>query len=144
MAVEPSIWGMALASGGSARQGLSATSCGPFSLGFCVMRAVRPMVQPRFDAGKRPRQAMSRLEDIAARLAAALDTLEATALPLAEARARAARDAATIAGLNAERESLLARIAELEDETRSLAGITEEVETRLDGAIEEIRSALGR
>ena len=87
---------------------------------------------------------MSRLEDIAARLAAAIETLEATALPLAEARARAARDAATIAGLNAERESLLARIAELEDETRSLAGITEEVETRLDGAIEEIRSALGR
>ena len=87
---------------------------------------------------------MSRLENIAARLDAALQALEAAALPLAEARARAARDAAEIAGLNAERESLLARIAELEDETRSLAGITEEVETRLDGAIEEIRSALGR
>ena len=87
---------------------------------------------------------MSRLEDIAARLDAALAALEATVLPLAEARARAARDAAEIAGLNAERESLLARIAELEDETRSLAGITEEVESRLDGAIEEIRSALGR
>ncbi len=81
---------------------------------------------------------------MASRLAAALEKLEVTALPLAEARARAARDAAEIAGLNAERESLLARIAELEDETRSLAGITEEVEDRLDGAIAEIRSALGR
>jgi hypothetical protein len=38
----------------------------------------------------------------------------------------------------------LARIAELEDENRALAGITEEVEGRLDGAIGEIRAALGR
>jgi chromosome segregation ATPase len=87
---------------------------------------------------------MSRLEDMAARLDVALKTLEAVALPLAEARARAARDAAEIASLNAERESLLSRIAELEEETRSLAGITEEVEGRLDGAIAEIRTALGR
>ena len=60
------------------------------------------------------------------------------------ARARAKTDTATIAGLTAERESLFARVASLEEESRSLAGITEEVEERLDGAIAEIRSALGR
>ena len=37
-----------------------------------------------------------------------------------------------------------ARIAELEDESRALASVTEEVEGRLDGAIVEIRAALGR
>jgi len=87
---------------------------------------------------------MTRLEDNAARLNAALDKLEATALPLAETRARAEKQAREIASLNAEREGLLARVAVLEDETRSLAGITEEVEERLDGAIAEIRQALGR
>ena len=39
---------------------------------------------------------------------------------------------------------LLARIAELEEELQALTGITEEVEDRLDGAIGEIRTALGR
>jgi hypothetical protein len=46
--------------------------------------------------------------------------------------------------MSAEREHLLARVAELEDENRSLAGITEEVEGKLDGAIAEIRAALSR
>jgi hypothetical protein len=46
--------------------------------------------------------------------------------------------------LREERDSLLARIAELEDESRALASVTEEVEGRLDGAIVEIRAALGR
>ncbi len=87
---------------------------------------------------------MSRLEDMAARLDAALDALENTAAPLLDARKRAAKDAADIAGLNSERENLLARVAELEEEARSLTGITEEVEDRLDGAISEIRQALGR
>ncbi len=54
------------------------------------------------------------------------------------------RAASRIAELTAERERLLARIAELEDEARTLAGLTEEVEDRLDGAIAEIRAALGR
>jgi chromosome segregation ATPase len=87
---------------------------------------------------------MSRLEDMAARLDAALGALENTAAPLLDARKRAAKDTADIASLNSERENLLARVAELEEEARSLTGITEEVEDRLDGAISEIRQALGR
>lgn len=43
-----------------------------------------------------------------------------------------------------EREALLARIAALEEESRDLAGFSEEVEVRLDGAIAEIRSVLDR
>lgn len=87
---------------------------------------------------------MTKLDDTAARLDRAMDALEAAALPLAQLRAKAKKDAAEIAGLTAERESLLAKVAELEEETRGLAGITEEVEGRLDGAIAEIRGALGR
>ncbi len=51
---------------------------------------------------------------------------------------------AKVAELTEERERLLARISGLEDENRALAGATEEVEGRLDGAISDIRSALGR
>jgi len=80
---------------------------------------------------------MTKLDTAATRLAQALAALEAIALPLAEARTRADKDASEIARLQA-------RVAELEDETRSLAGIAEEVDGRLDGAIAEIRSALGR
>lgn len=87
---------------------------------------------------------MAKLDETAARLEKALDTLEEAALPLVELRAKAKRDTAEIAGLTAERESLLAKVAELEQESRSLAGVTEEVEERLDGAIAEIRMALGR
>jgi hypothetical protein len=87
---------------------------------------------------------MKRLEDMAARLDAALGALESAATPLLEARKRAAKDTAALAALNLERESLFARVAELEEEARSLTGITEEVEDRLDGAISEIRQALGR
>ena len=43
-----------------------------------------------------------------------------------------------------ERERLLARIAELEHEVQALAGVTDEVEGRLDDAIGEIRAALAR
>lgn len=74
----------------------------------------------------------------------ALEALEAAARPLAEARNRAGDDATEIARLQQERDELAARIAELEQESRTLAGITEELETRLDGAIAEIRGALGR
>ena len=87
---------------------------------------------------------MAELEDSAARLLAALDSLESAVVPLDEAAKRQARDAAQIASLSQEREGLLARIADLEDETRSLSSVTEEVEDRLDGAIAEIRSALAR
>jgi hypothetical protein len=44
--------------------------------------------------------------------------------------------------LRAERDKLLARIAEIENESRALAGVTHEVESKLDGAIAELREAL--
>ncbi len=87
---------------------------------------------------------MGRLEIAAERLTKALNALDATIAPLQGARAEAADARARLAVLDAERESLLARIAELEDEARALGEISEEVETRLDGAIGEIRAALGR
>ena len=65
-------------------------------------------------------------------------------VPLAEAKARALHNAAEIESLKHEREQLLTRIAELEDEARAIAGVTDEVEGRLDEAITEIRAALAR
>jgi chromosome segregation ATPase len=88
--------------------------------------------------------AMSKLESASARLAAALARLEEEALPLAEARAQSQSHKARIADLVVERDKLLARLAELEDESRSLVSVNEEIETRLDSAIGEIRAALGR
>ncbi len=87
---------------------------------------------------------MSRLELAASRLTQALDVLEAAVLPLTEARESALAAETKIAQLDAERETLLVRMASLEEEARSLSGLTEEVEDRLDGAIAEIRTALGR
>jgi chromosome segregation ATPase len=87
---------------------------------------------------------MAELEAAAARLNSALEKLEQRVASLAEARALASRQQAEFDRINAERESLLARIAELEEETRALAGVTEEVELKLDSAIGEIRAALGR
>ena len=87
---------------------------------------------------------MSRLELAAERLAKALDALEEAALPLLTARESAAAAEAKIARLDTEREELVARVAALEEDARSLSGLTEEVEGRLDGAIAEIRAALGR
>ena len=87
---------------------------------------------------------MSRMELAAERLGKALELLEETTAPLAKARDSASGTEKRITHLSEEREKLLARVAELEDEVRSLSGLTEEVEERLDGAIEEIRAALGR
>ncbi|HWA91673.1 MAG TPA: DUF4164 family protein [Rhizomicrobium sp.] len=94
---------------------------------------------------------MGKLELAAERLTTALNALEARVVPLAghrveaeKARADADSAKARLAEVNAERERLLARIAELEDEARLLGEISEEVENRLDGAIGEIRAALGR
>jgi Domain of unknown function (DUF4164) len=87
---------------------------------------------------------MTRLDMAATRLSQALDKLETIAQPLADAAGRAGKDAAEIGRLTVERDRLLARVAELEDESRALAGLTQEVEGRLDGAISEIRSALSR
>jgi hypothetical protein len=47
-----------------------------------------------------------------------------------------------MSALKSERETLYSRIAALEEETRVLAGLTEEVEDRLDDAIAEIREVL--
>jgi hypothetical protein len=83
---------------------------------------------------------MSRLDAALARLSQALDRLEEFAgsdSPLA------ARDS-EVAQLRGERELMLARIAALEEETSALSGLTAAVETRLDGAIAEIRAALSR
>jgi len=87
---------------------------------------------------------MAKLELAAERLTKALNALEARLVPLQAARADADAARTKLAQLDAERDRLLARIAELEDEQRVLGEITEEVEGRLDGAIGEIRAALGR
>jgi chromosome segregation ATPase len=87
---------------------------------------------------------MAQLEDAAAKLTAALERLEKVAIPLAETRPQLAKNEALLAASLQEREGLLARVVELEEESRSLASITEDVEGRLDGAIAEIRNALGR
>ena len=87
---------------------------------------------------------MANLEQAKERLGSALKALEQTALPLAEARSESAKQAGLIIELSEERERLLARLAELEDEARSVATVSEEIESRLDGAIAEIRTALGR
>jgi chromosome segregation ATPase len=80
----------------------------------------------------------------AERLINAVNALEAALVPLAGARGDASDLRTRLAAANAERDRLLSRIAELEEEQRALAEISEEVETRLDGAIAEIRTALGR
>ena len=87
---------------------------------------------------------MDRLDIATERLTNALNALEETLVPLAKARDDAADVRARLANANEERDRLLARIAELEEESRILSDISEEVENRLDGAIAEIRSALGR
>ena len=87
---------------------------------------------------------MDRLKIAAERLTTALNALEEALVPLTRARDDAADARARLAGANEERDRLLARIAELEEESRVLADISEEVENRLDGAIAEIRTALGR
>lgn len=87
---------------------------------------------------------MGRLDIAAERFAQALQALEDVAAPLAVARNESAQAKAKLAELAAERERLLTRIAELEEENRALAGVNDEVGQRLDGAIGEIRAALGR
>ncbi|HTP76433.1 MAG TPA: DUF4164 family protein [Rhizomicrobium sp.] len=87
---------------------------------------------------------MSRLDIAAERFREVLQGLEEAVAPLAGLKAEAATAKARLAELGEERDRLLARIAELEEENRALSEIAEEVEGRLDGAIGEIRVALGR
>jgi chromosome segregation ATPase len=90
---------------------------------------------------------MEKLDAAVARFNAALDALESGYENMANRSldAESQRELSQeIAELKAERDRLLARIATFEEETQSLAGLAEAVETRLDGAITEIRAALGR
>ena len=87
---------------------------------------------------------MTRFETAQQRFDAALGALESRTAQIPALRASAADLRAKVAELSEERERLLSRVAELEEENRALAGVTEAVEGRLDGAIGEIRSALGR
>ena len=90
---------------------------------------------------------MERLDAAVTRFNAALDALESgcEALKNESADNPDQHDySEEITELKAERERLLARIAAFEEESQSLAGMAEAVETRLDGAITEIRAALGR
>jgi chromosome segregation ATPase len=98
---------------------------------------VDPICTQGLGSSGRESAEMSKLEAATARLAAALDALAKAAAPLAENRRK-------LGELTSERETLLARISELEEESRSLASTNEEIETRLDSAIGEIRTALGR
>ena len=87
---------------------------------------------------------MSRLELAAERLASALETLEKAADSHSVGSPAGTGDSTRLAALESERQALLARVAALEDELAGLSGITQDVETRLDGAIGEIRAALAR
>ena len=85
---------------------------------------------------------MAQLDTAMAGLNAALERLEQAALPLAERSATAQN--AKVKELVKERDVLLGRLAALEDRARSVSSRNEDIETRLDGAIGEIRAALGR
>jgi predicted nucleic acid-binding Zn-ribbon protein len=87
---------------------------------------------------------VSRIELAKTRLQAALESLENSAGGVGEGLDAAAKATERLAQLEDEHERLHARIAELEDELAAMSGLTEEVEGRLDGAIGEIRAALGR
>ena len=84
---------------------------------------------------------MTKFAEAQARFSAALDTLDKVIAQTSGQR-QDAKMKTEISALKSERETLLARIATLEEETRVLAGLTEEVEDRLDDAIAEIRDVL--
>lgn len=87
---------------------------------------------------------MSRLELARKRFDTALAAVENAAGTVGGSLDDAAKGAERLAELEAERDRLTARVAQLEDEIAALSGLTEEVEGRLDGAINEIRAALAR
>lgn len=87
---------------------------------------------------------MGKLDLAAERLTNALNALDAGLVPILEGRGGGDDVESELAALRAERDDLLARIAVLEEELQVLSEISEQVENRLDGAIGEIRTALGR
>ena len=87
---------------------------------------------------------MSRLDAAAGRFNAALETLAKTATAGSATRDSLDDTALRLVAVTEERDRLRARVQELEQEARALGVVTHDVEGRLDGAIAEIRAALGR
>ncbi len=87
---------------------------------------------------------MSRLDLASDRLKTALEGLERALAARGHDDSPAGHLQDRVAELEAERERLQEKIAMLEEELAAQAGLTEEVESRLDGAIGEVRAALGR
>jgi hypothetical protein len=88
---------------------------------------------------------MNRLDAARMHLSSALDSLSnrmAEAATVQTAALEPMRDIAEAEALRAERDKLLERLTLLEEESRALMGVTEDVESRLDGAIAEIREVL--
>lgn len=87
---------------------------------------------------------MSKLDAAAERLDKALKALDGRVASLASTQADAAASDLKMAELLSERDVLLARLAELEQDSQSLTAANEDIEGRLESAIGEIRTALGR
>ncbi|MBV9548906.1 MAG: DUF4164 family protein [Alphaproteobacteria bacterium] len=87
---------------------------------------------------------MSRLELASDRLRAALEGLERAVAARPPAGDETTHLQGRIVELEAERGRLVEKVAALEEELAAQAGLTEDVENRLDGAIGEIRAALAR
>jgi len=87
---------------------------------------------------------MTDLAHASQRFQRALEHLDRAASPLVDSRRSLMEAEARVTALVEERERLVARIAELEEETRALARLSEAAERRVDEAIGEVRSALGR
>jgi chromosome segregation ATPase len=85
---------------------------------------------------------MTKLAQAQARFSAAIDALDKAIEQSASGLRQGGKLKAELNALKGEREKLLGRIAALEEEARVLAGLTEEVEDRLDDAIAEIREVL--
>jgi chromosome segregation ATPase len=87
---------------------------------------------------------MTKLAEVQARFSAAIDALDKAIEQSPSGLRQGAKLKAELNALKSEREALLGRIAALEEEARVLAGLTEEVEDRLDETIAEIRDVLAQ
>ena len=85
---------------------------------------------------------MTKLAQAQVRFSAALDALDKAIDASGVTMRLGSKLKVELTALKTERETLYSRIAALEEETRVLAGLTEEVEDRLDDAISEIREVL--
>jgi predicted nucleic acid-binding Zn-ribbon protein len=85
---------------------------------------------------------MTKLAQAQARFSAALNALDKAIEDSGVTMRFGSKLKVEMSALKSERETLYSRITALEEETRVLAGLTEEVEDRLDDAIAEIREVL--